>query len=176
MNALKGLVQVYTGDGKGKTTAALGLALRAAGRGLRVLIVQFMKPPESTGEQFALPELGGRVEIRALGQPKWLRADRPDPEDVRLAEKGLAEARQAMLSGALDLLILDEVNVAVHFHLLRVEDVLGLLRDRPENVEVVLTGRRAAPELIEAADLVTEMRLIKHPFEQGVKAREGIEF
>jgi len=176
MKAFKGLVQVYTGDGKGKTTAALGLALRAAGRGLKVLIVQFMKPPESTGEHFALKKLGDRVEVRAVGQPKWLRADRLDPEDIELAGKGLAEARQAMLSGAFDLLVLDEVNVAVHFHLLRVEDVLALLRDRPENVEVVLTGRRAAPELIEAADLVTEMRPIKHPFEQGIEAREGIEF
>lgn len=176
MNAFKGLVQVYTGDGKGKTTAALGLALRAAGRGMRVLIVQFMKPPESTGEHFALKKLGGRIEVRAVGQPKWLGADRFDPEDAELAGKGLAEAREAMLSGDVDLLVLDEVNVAVHFHLLRVEDVLALLRDRPENVEVVLTGRRAAPELIEAADLVTEMRPIKHPFDQGMEAREGIEF
>jgi len=176
MVAFKGLVQVYTGDGKGKTTAALGLAVRAAGRGLKVLIVQFMKPPESTGEHFSFPDLGGRVTVRAVGQPKWLRVDRADPEDVKLAQAGLAEAKAAMLGGAADLVILDEINVAVHFNLLKVEDVLAFLGDRPDHVEVVLTGRKAAPELIEAADLVTEMRLIKHPYEQGVEAREGIEF
>lgn len=173
---LKGLIQVYTGDGKGKTTAALGQALRAAGRGLRTRVFQFMKPPDSTGEHLSFTNLGPGCEITPLGRAKWISKSGFDDDDQRLAAEGLNLAREAMLSGSVDLLILDEINVALHFGLLELEPVLDLLKTRPENVELILTGRNAPPEIIEAADLVTEMRLLKHPFQAGITAREGIEY
>lgn len=172
---LKGQIQIYTGDGKGKTTAALGLALRAAGRGYRTYFGQFLKARPS-GERAAAKMLGGLITFALFGRPGLLRMKgRPDPEDVRRAERGLALCRKAMLSGKYDLIVLDEVNVAVYFGLLKLADVLALCDEKPDAVELVLTGRRAPAELIRRAGLVTEMREIKHYFAAGVPARRGIE-
>ena len=170
----KGYIQVYTGDGKGKTTAALGLALRAAGHGLRTYIGQFIK-----GQHYGeLEALQGHpfITIEQYGDPNcWVRRDQISPEQVTQARWGLERAREAMLSGQYDIVVLDEVNVAIWFGLLTVEEVLAFLDQRPDGVEIVLTGRRAPQELIDRADLVTEMREVKHYYTQGVPARDGIE-
>ncbi|MCU0861332.1 MAG: cob(I)yrinic acid a,c-diamide adenosyltransferase [Methanomassiliicoccales archaeon] len=169
-----GLVHVYTGDGKGKTTSALGLAMRASGRGCRVLMVQFMKTDGAYGEQWASRELGG-LEVRPMGLDCLIHADAPSPADVAKAHEGLAMAAQAMSSGDWDLVVLDEVNVAVRWGLVTEAEVLGALRSRAPGVEVVLTGRYAPPSFVEMADLVTEMRCVKHYYQKGVLARDGIE-
>ncbi len=169
-----GYVHLYTGNGKGKTTAAVGLATRAAGRGLRVLFIQFMKPDGGYGEQTALRKLG--VEVRAFGRDAFVKMDRPDDVDARLAKEGLEFARNALSSGEYDLIVMDEVNVAAHCGLVNVEEVVEALRNRAERTEAVLTGRYAPAAFIEIADLVTEMREVKHYFRKGVMAREGVEF
>ena len=169
----RGYVQVYTGDGKGKTTAALGLALRASGHGLRSYIGQFMKG-QRYGELEALRD-HPLITIEQYGDVRCIRREEVTPEHVAQARRGLDRVRQALLSGEYDIVVLDEVNVTIWFGLLAVEDVLALLDQRPEHVEMVLTGRRAPQELIDRADLVTEMRMVKHYYEQGVVAREGIE-
>lgn len=169
----KGYVQVYTGDGKGKTTAALGLALRASGHEMRTYIGQFMKG-QRYGELEALRD-HPYITIEQYGDVRCIRREEVTPEHVAQARRGLERAREAMLSGRYDIVVLDEVNVAIWFGLLTVEEVLAFLDQRPEHVEVILTGRRAPPELIERADLVTEMREIKHYYQQGVLARKGIE-
>ena len=176
-----GLVIVHTGDGKGKTTAALGLAMRAWGDGLRVLILQFIKGGWRCGELNAIAALaksaaGGTIELRQMGKGFTRKGDVDAAEHQRAAQEALADARAAITSGAWDLVILDEINYAVKFGLLGVSDVLALLDARPQTLHVVLTGRDAAPEVIARADLVTEMHLVKHPFSQGVKAQRGIEF
>lgn len=169
----KGYVQVYTGDGKGKTTAALGLALRASGHGLHTYIGQFMKG-QRYGELAALRD-HPYITLEQYGDVHHIYEDRVAPDDVARAQRGLERAREAMLSGEYDIVVLDEVNVSVWFGLLETEEVLALLDERPAKVEVVLTGRRAPDELIDRADLVTEMRMVKHYYEQGVVARPGIE-
>jgi cob(I)alamin adenosyltransferase len=169
----KGYVQVYTGDGKGKTTAALGLALRASGHGMRTYIGQFMKG-QHYGELDALRD-HPLITIEQYGDPRCIRREEVTPEHVAQAQRGLERAREALLSGRYDIVVLDEVNVAIWFGLLDVEQVLALLDQRPERVEVILTGRRAPQELVERADLVTEMREVKHYYQQGVIARDGIE-
>lgn len=169
----KGYVQVYTGDGKGKTTAALGLALRASGHGMHTYIGQFMKG-QPYGELDALRD-HPHITIEQYGDVRCIRREEVTPKHVAQARQGLERAREAMLSGKYDIVVLDEVNVTVWFGLLDVEEVLAFLDEKPEPVEVVLTGRRAPQELIERADLVTEMREVKHYYEQGVLAREGIE-
>ena len=173
--ALRGQIQIYTGDGKGKTTAALGLALRAAGRGYRTYFGQFLKARPS-GERIAARKLGGLITFAAFGRPGLIRMKgRPVPEDVRRAERGLALCRKAMLSGRYDIVVLDEVNVALHFKLLDPADVLAFLDEKPASVELVLTGRRAPAALVNRAGLVTEMKMIKHYFDAGVAARRGLE-
>lgn len=169
----KGYIQVYTGDGKGKTTAALGLALRAAGHGMRTYIGQFMKG-WPYGELSALKNHPW-IEIEQYGDFRCIRREEVTPEHIARARQGLERARQAMLSGRYDIIVLDEINVAIWYGLLTVEEVLAFLDERPEGVEVVLTGRRAPQELIDRADLVTEMREVKHYYIQGVMARDGIE-
>lgn len=171
----QGLVQVYTGEGKGKTTAALGLALRAAGRGLKVKIIQFLKAPDSSGEHFAALRLAPELEIIPSGRPGFIKRE-PDPEDLRLARQALALAGQILASGQVDLLVLDEINVALSLGLIKTAEVLALIEGKPAAVELVLTGRGAPEEILLKADLVTEMRLVKHPFQEGLAAREGIEF
>lgn len=169
-----GLVHVYTGDGKGKTTAALGLAMRAAGHGLRVHIVQFMKGDINYGE-LAAAELLPDITIVQFGRPTFVDYENPAEEDRKLAQSGLAHAMEVMSVGKPDMLILDELNVAVDFRLISVEDVCGLLDARPGGMEIVITGRRAHEKIIEKADYVTEMVKIKHPFDSGTMGRLGIE-
>ena len=171
----RGLVQVYTGDGKGKTTAALGLALRAAGHGLYTYIGQFMKGLPY-GELEAARRLAPYLTIEQYGRPSFVHVERATPEDIRCAHDGLARAREALHSGQYDIVVLDEVCVAVYFGLLSLEEVLALLDERPQGIELILTGRRAPQELLERADLVTEMREIRHPYAAGVPARAGIEY
>jgi cob(I)alamin adenosyltransferase len=171
----RGLVQVYTGDGKGKTTAALGLALRAAGHGLQVVIVQFMKGWPGYGELRAIEWLP-TVTIHPFGRSGWVHPAHPEAEDVERAAKALAFAREIVSGSQADIVVLDEVNVALDYRLLVLEDVLALLDERPDKVELVLTGRNAHPEIIQRADLVTEMSAIKHPYDHGIGARQGIEF
>lgn len=171
----QGLVHVYTGKGKGKTSAALGLALRAAGQGLRTHIVFFMKGDPRYGEKRSLLLLP-QVSFASFGG-----LDHVDPTNVKEEEKeqarqALAAGREAMLSGEYDLVILDEINVAVSWKLLDIEDVARLINEKPQGVELVLTGRYAPIRFIELADLVTEMLEIKHPFVKGVLARRGIEY
>lgn len=175
MTMEKGLVQVYTGEGKGKTTAALGLALRAAGHGLRVEIIQFMKGWPGYGELTSIDYLP-TVAIHPFGRSEWVHPDHPEAEDRRRAADALAYARQVMTRRAADLVVLDEINVALEYDLLELADVLALLDARPDDVELVLTGRGAHPDILERADLVTEMRKLKHPYDRGIKARKGIEF
>lgn len=171
----QGLVQVYTGNGKGKTTASLGLALRAVGRGFKVCMVQFIKGGGEYGEHEAARRLAPLLTIHQTGRDNWIFKDKLDPEDIRIAQEALVLARQALTSGDYDLVILDEINGAVWFGLLSVEDILDLMAARPATVELVLTGRSADPRVIEAADLVTEMTEVKHYYQQGVPARIGIE-
>jgi cob(I)alamin adenosyltransferase len=169
----QGYVQIYTGDGKGKTTAALGLALRAAGHGLRTYIGQFMKG-QHYGELDAV-QGNPHITIEQYGDIRCIRREEVTPEHIAQAHQGLERAREVLLSGEYDIIVLDEVNVTIWFGLLEVAEVLDLLGERPEGVELVLTGRRAPQELIEAADLVTEMREVKHYYQQGVGARRGVE-
>ena len=170
---MKGYVQVYTGDGKGKTTAALGLAMRAVGAGLKVFIGQFVKGMYYS-ELESLSQLSPQLVIKQFGREKFVH-NRPSEEDVRSAREGYEEVRALVKSGEYDLVILDEANIAVYFNLFTVDDLLSLIEEKPKSVELVFTGRNADPRLIERADLVTEMKDIKHYFENGVAAREGIE-
>ena len=171
----EGLVQVYTGDGKGKTTAALGLALRASGHGLRVHIVQFMKGWAHYGELKALEALPN-ITVRRFGRPGWVHPRDIQPEDLRLAREGLAHSREAVRSGQYDVVILDEANLALAWGLIPLEEVREMIEGRPARVELVFTGRSAPAELIELADLVTEMKEVKHPFQRGLASRKGIDF
>jgi cob(I)alamin adenosyltransferase len=169
-----GLVQVYTGNAKGKTTAALGLALRAMGNGLKVAMVQFMKTPQYYGE-YEISKLLPNFTLLPMGRDCLIYAGKAKQEDYDAAEAALRKAEELIQSRKYDLVIIDEVNVAIYMGLVKVEDVVRVVKQRPSHVEVVLTGRYAPPEIIELADLVTEMRLIKHPFDKGVQARDGIE-
>jgi cob(I)alamin adenosyltransferase len=169
-----GLMHVYTGEGKGKTTAAFGLALRAWGRGLRVCVIQFMKCGEDYGEVVAARRLKG-LDLFQFGSGKWVDKERHTPEDELLAKSGLAKAKEALTGGKYDVVILDEANVATDFGLLSPAEVLGVVRSRSK-VEVVLTGRYAPEEFIQEADLVTEMKVLKHPYDSGVGARPGVEY
>lgn len=172
----RGYTHIYTGNGKGKTTAALGLAFRAAGHGLRSYIGQFMKG-QPYGELEAAKRLHPYITVEQYGRPGWVHvAVPPAEEDLRAARAGLEKARSAMRSGQYDLVVLDEILTAHHFHLLSLDEMLDLVGARPEGMELILTGRDAPPELVERADLVTEMREVKHPYQRGVLARAGIEY
>ena len=171
----RGYVHVYTGDGKGKTTASLGLALRAAGNGLSVLIIQFLKGQEMTGERKAVERFAPDVEIRPRGRDGVLRPDDVIGKDSELAAAALEESRQEIANGKCDLVILDEINTACSLGLVPVERVLEIMDAKPDGLELVLTGRGATAEIVEKADLVTEMREVKHYFNSGVMARRGIE-
>jgi len=172
----KGLMLVFTGDGKGKTTAALGLALRAAGQGMNVLILQFMKRNKKIGEMKALLRAELPITLRQYGRRVFFRTRTCEPMDIHRAHQGLEAFKKAMQSHAYDLIILDEINMAVYFGLLSTEAVLEAIEQRPPELHLVLTGRNADPKLIEMADLVTEMREVKHHYYQGVNAQRGIEF
>ncbi len=169
----QGYVQVYTGDGKGKTTAALGLAMRAAGAGYNVFIAQFVKGRDSS-ELRSFANISDRVIIRQYGRSCWV-THGSDPEDTDLARRGLAEVLEAVRSGRYKLVILDEANIAIHLGLFEASDILSIIDNRPGHVELVITGRYVDREILDRADLVTEMREIKHYFQNGVMARAGIE-
>ncbi|MBN1178015.1 MAG: cob(I)yrinic acid a,c-diamide adenosyltransferase [Anaerolineae bacterium] len=172
---LTGLVQVYTGDGKGKTTAALGLALRAAGHGMRTYVGQFLKGRDY-GELESVQHLAPLITIEQYGLNDWVHVDNVTPEQRQAAQAGLAKGRQALLGGEYDIVVLDEANVALYFGVLTEAEVLALIDEKPSHVELILTGRRAPQSIIERADLVTEMREVQHPYRRGVPARRGIEF
>jgi cob(I)alamin adenosyltransferase len=171
----KGLLIVHTGHGKGKSTAAFGLMLRALGRGFRVGVVQFIKGAWQTGERLALERFADQVEWHTMGEGfTWETQDRA--RDVAAAERAWSKARELMAREDIRLLILDELNIALRYDYLPLAEVVAALRARRPDLHVVVTGRNAKPELVEAADLVTEMTLVKHHFAAGVKAQEGVEF
>ncbi len=171
----RGLVLVYTGDGKGKTTAAFGLALRSWGRGRRVCIVQFMKCGEKYGEVRAVRGLAG-IELHQFGRKGYVTKGKHKPEDVEMAKEALLFSGKALSSGEFDLVILDEACVAVDFGLIGLPELLSAIDARSPGTDVVVTGRNAPEALIAVADLVTEMRSVKHPYDTGKKARIGIEY
>ncbi len=175
MSADRGLIQVYTGNGKGKTTAALGQGLRAVGHGMRVVVVQFMKGSPSYGELTASSFLPG-FKIFQVGRHEFVDKQNPDPVDVAMAQDGYRLAQRILLAGECDMLILDEINVALDFGLLDWHQVKELVGLKPPQLDLVLTGRYAPPALLEMADLVTEMVEVKHHYQAGVQARAGIEF
>ena len=170
---MKGYLQVYTGDGKGKTTAAIGLAVRAAGAGFNVFIAQFMKQGDYS-EVEALRRLSDRITVEQFGTGRFIRGA-PVPEDIAAARRGLERVREIFDGAGHQLVILDEANVAAACGLFSPADLLDIVLARPEAVEVVLTGRHAAPAITARADLVTEMKAVKHYYASGVKARTGIE-
>ncbi|MBN2271015.1 MAG: cob(I)yrinic acid a,c-diamide adenosyltransferase [Sedimentisphaerales bacterium] len=177
----QGLVQIYTGDGKGKTTAAFGLALRAAGQGNKVLIYQFLKPPcLDIGERLALQGGGGGIEVEALDRP-WNMAESPDDKEAVASMKSaigdaLERIAQTAEKGIYDVVILDEIVFCLAKGLARLEDIKGIIDRRGLGVEIVMTGRGATKELLALADLVTEMKKVKHPFDKGICARRGIDY
>ncbi len=175
MTENKRYIQIYTGNGKGKTTAAIGQAIRAAGNGLKTLIVMFMKNYQY-GEIRALKVFEEFITVEQYGDDAFVfRKEPPSEQDIATAHKALNRAREAMLSGEYDIVILDEVCVCTYFKLLTTEDVLPLLDEKPDDVELILTGRYCPDEWIERADLVTEMQEVKHYYQQGVLARKGFE-
>jgi cob(I)alamin adenosyltransferase len=169
-----GLIHVYTGDGKGKTTAALGLGLRAAGHGYRVFLLQLMKGDPEYGELLSLPHVPN-FDFEQSGLPTFVTMGDPSDEDIAIAKAGLERARELLEAGEHDVVILDEIICTVDYGVIPLPDVLSLLDLKPPHVELVLTGRRAPQEIIDRADLVTEMKEIKHPFREGLLARKGID-
>jgi cob(I)alamin adenosyltransferase len=171
----RGLVQVYTGNGKGKTTAAFGQALRAVGQGCRVCVIQFMKG-RKYGEFLAAERYLPNLTIHLSGLDSFVMRDHPAPLDIELAKQGLGLAREAVTSGNYDMVILDEINVALDFKLIPLEEALALIKTRPAAIDLILTGRYAPPEIVELADTVSEIREIRHHYNAGIKDRAGIEY
>jgi cob(I)alamin adenosyltransferase len=167
------LIQVYTGRGKGKTTASLGLALRAAGAGLKVYIGQFVKG-KYYSELRSLKKIKN-IKIEQLGRSCFIKKS-PAPKDILLAKRGLQKIKKHILRRAYNLVILDEINIALKLKLLKLDEVISLLKNTPEDLEIVLTGRYAHPEILKLADLVSDIKEVKHYFRKGVRARKGIEF
>lgn len=174
MSLEKGYIHVYTGPGKGKTTAVLGLGLRAAGAGLKVYMIQFMKGRRYS-ELDAVDQLPNFTIVQ-YGRDEFVSKEKPEQVDIDLAQQGFTHAKEVVKNGKYDLVILDELNVAVDYNLIALDDVLKLIEEKPEKLELVLTGRDAHPELVKVADLVTEMLEIKHPYQKGVMARKGVDF
>jgi len=173
----RGLIIVNTGPGKGKTTAAMGTALRAVGNGMRVLMLQFLKGSWHYGELDAVKCFGGNFIMKQMGRGfVKVGGAETDPEDVRLVEEAWAEAEKAIQSGQWDLVILDEINYAISYKMLDPQKVVEALKKKPEMVHVILTGRNAHPSIVEVADTVTEMREIKHAYQKGIEAQRGIEY
>jgi cob(I)alamin adenosyltransferase len=171
----RGLVQIFTGNGKGKTTAAMGSIIRAAGHGLRVFLISFMKGDYAYGEYKTLAKIPN-VEVSNFGFRHLIDPANIKPEDKEQAAMALVKAREAVCGGKYDLVVLDEVNVALGYKLIEIDEVIRLIKDKPPAVEVILTGRYVDDRLIELADLVTEMVKVKHPYDKGIKARKGIEY
>ena len=170
-----GLVQVYTGNGKGKTSAAFGAALRAVGRGLKVYIIQFIKGGFDYGELYVVDKLPN-LKLAAFGRGRFITETPPLKEDVEPVREAFELAKKVVSEGKYDIVILDEINVVVDLKMVSVDEVVELIRNKPKHVELILTGRNAAPAVIELADLVTEMREVKHPYARGVPSRKGIEY
>lgn len=170
----KGLVQVYTGDGKGKTTAAMGLGLRAVGAGLKVCMIQFMKGRRYS-EIDAIEKLKGFTVVQ-FGRDEFVSKKDPEKIDIDLAHEGLEYAKKIVKEGKNDVVILDEMNVALSYNLIPLKEVLQLIKDKPSNVELIMTGRYAPEALIDAADLVTNAGEVKHPYQKGVQSRKGIDW
>lgn len=178
MNELRrGLIIVNTGPGKGKTTAAMGTALRAVGQGMRVLMLQFLKGSWHYGELDAVAAFGDKFVMKQMGRGfVKVGGAEPDPEDVKLVAAAWQEAEQAILGGQWDLVVLDEINYAISYGMLDAAKVADVLKRKPEMVHVILTGRNAHPSIVELADTVTEMRQVRHAYEKGVMAQRGIEY
>jgi len=173
----RGLIIVNTGPGKGKTTAAMGTALRAVGQGMRVLMLQFLKGSWHYGELDAVQAFGDKFVMKQMGRGfVKVGTEKPDPEDVRMVEQAWADGEQAIQSGKWDLVILDEINYAISYGMLDAAKVVESLKKKPDMVHVILTGRNAHPTIVELADTVTEMRQVKHAYEKGVMAQRGIEY
>lgn len=174
----KGLVIVYTGDGKGKTTAALGVALRAAGHGKRTLIIQFIKSFKDYGELKFVKKYDCGIEIKTLGKGYVkIKGDRfPFKEHVKAAKQALKFAEDQILSEKYDIIVLDEINIALDKKLLSIQEVINLIKQKPRDLHLILTGRSAPKEMIQLADLVSEVKEIKHPFRKGVLAQRGVEY
>jgi cob(I)alamin adenosyltransferase len=170
-----GLIQVYTGSGKGKTMASLGLAIRAAGHGLKVHMIQFMKGRIDYGELKTAEKIEGFT-IEQFGRPDFVDKENPAQEDIELARDALARSEEVIMCGKYDIVILDEVNVAIEWNLIEVDRVIEILKKKPKEVEVILTGRHARQELIDLADLVSEIREVKHPYTRGMHSRFGVDF
>lgn len=168
----KGMLQVYTGDGKGKTTAAIGLAVRAAGAGFKVFIGQFVKSMEYS--EIKILENIDNIDVKQYGLNCFIEKE-PEQKDIKAAQEGLEEIKEVLTSGKYDIVILDEANIAVYFDLFSVEELIEVIDSRNEGIEVIVTGRKAKEKLMDKADLVTDMQEIKHYYEKGVKARDGIE-
>lgn len=171
----KGLVQVYTGNGKGKTTAAFGQALRAVGQGYRVCVIQFMKG-RKYGEFLAAERHLPNLTIHLSGLDSFVMRENPAPLDIELARRGLDLARQAIASGDYDMVILDEIHVAADFRLVPLDDVIDLIKNKPASLDLILTGRYAPPEIVAIADTVSEIQEVRHHYNAGVKERAGIEY
>jgi cob(I)alamin adenosyltransferase len=169
----RGYVHVYTGNGKGKTTAAVGLAVRAAGAGLRVLFIQFIKGMAHS-ETIALKAFSQRIAVRQYGRGRFIKGQ-PCREDIDAAERGLTETRQALEQGGYDMVVLDEANIAIQCNLFSIDRLVELIASKPVDVELVITGRYAHPFLVDCADVVTEMKEVKHYYQKGITARLGIE-
>ena len=172
-----GLIIVNSGPGKGKTTAAMGTALRAVGQGMRVLMLQFLKGSWHYGELDAVQAFGEKFVMKQMGRGfVKVGAEKPDPEDVRMVEEAWNQSAEAILSGQWDVVILDEINYAISYGMLDPGKVAETLRKKPDMVHVILTGRNAHPTIVDLADTVTEMRQVKHAYEKGVMAQRGIEY
>lgn len=171
----EGGVEVFTGDGKGKTTAALGVALRASGHGLKVFIVYFMKGSFPYGEQKALSQLPG-ISFAKFGLESFVDPDNVTEAEREQARQGLQKAKEVIFSNKYDIVILDEINLAAAWNLVDIDEVVKLVKEKPARVELILTGRHADDRLVELADLVTEMTKVKHPYDKGISARKGIDY
>ncbi len=171
-----GIIQVYTGDGKGKTTAAIGLVTRAWGRGLKVKVFQFLKAPGGSGEHWAFLGFNPPLHIYPLGTGEFILNRMPSLKEISMVADGWKQVEEAILSDTLDIMVVDELSHVINQGLLSLEKVLTVLKEKPARLELVLTGRDMPDQIIELADLVTEMKMVKHPYQNGIPAREGIEF
>lgn len=171
----RGQIQVYTGKGKGKTTAALGLALRACGQGWKVLMLSFMKGDPNCGEVKISPKIP-HFRLIQFGLPTMVKKEKPSPDDIRMAREGFQMVKKAIIQKEYDMIILDEINMAVHYNLISLDDILDLMDKKPTEIELVLTGRSAHPEIVRRANLVSEILEIKHYYTKGINARQGIEY
>ena len=172
----QGLISVLTGNGKGKTTAALGIALRAAGHGMRVLILQFMKKRTDIGEIKGLERTDLPIAVKQFGRRVFFKTRTCEAMDIHMAQQGLEAFRKAMMSGVYELIILDEINMALDFQLLEIEEVMEAIEEKPVELHLVLTGRNAKKEILDIADCVTEMKEINHHYNKGIQAQKGMEY